>query len=367
MAYNSFSNGLSPDSYYFGNIIANYVITLVNLCVAINMSSINWISAVTLIFEMLSFNIFFPIYVALPVRKTYREYLKLMIFDIKFWLLYVIVIVFALFPRIIIKYYKSNYMPEDSDIYREIEKYHLEDHEGYNDLEKGDKIRYSVTEKLSQLDQHKVPQVPLSTSISPTGTGLPIIKEEEENVESGTGIGTGTGTETEAGKENKVSFYPSKYPESEIDESVVSGGYDESIYNEASVLFKRQSYTPSENGNLSLDRKHKAMSIRSSRSRRNNILKQGTSADGNAMSVIFMDNNEEYVNTGFAFAYNDEEELFNRSRSKNPLYKAKSVDDIYEDKRRKRHKNRRENFSYAGRRQSQPEFIFKPFTKLNEN
>jgi len=133
---------------------------------------------------------------------------------------------------------------------------------------------------------------------------------------------------------------------------------DHSMVNSANIL---PTFTPINGPSsvlpsyVSLDRRHRAMSIRSARSRRNNLLKQGTSADGQAMSVIFMDNNEEYVNTGFAFAYNDESEINRRSRKNNPLFKAKSVDEIYERKRKRRQRMQRKNNTYLTRRQSQPD------------
>ncbi|OUM63801.1 hypothetical protein PIROE2DRAFT_43155, partial [Piromyces sp. E2] len=113
-----FHDGVTPDLYYFGTIISCYVITLVNLFVAINMQSINWLSGVVLVVEILSFNIYFAIYAHLPFFK-YAVYLKFMLTDINFYALYALVLVVALFPRLMIKYIRVNYRPDDSDIYRE--------------------------------------------------------------------------------------------------------------------------------------------------------------------------------------------------------------------------------------------------------
>jgi len=92
------------------------------------------------------------------------------------------------------------------------------------------------------------------------------------------------------------------------------------------------------------------VSIRSNRSRRY------PPPNGRAMSVIFMDNNEEYVNTGFAFSYNDENEMIGRNRSKLPLIKASSMSYLYENQRKERHKRHLKTLSYASRRHSSTDF-----------
>jgi len=107
---------------------------------------------------------------------------------------------------------------------------------------------------------------------------------------------------------------------------------------------------PIVSGGISLERTQTALSVRSSRSRRRHHLRRGSSADGRALSVIFMDNNQEYVNTGFAFAYNDEKEMSLRNRKVNPLIKAKSLDELYENKRRRRQERHRKTLSFVNRK-----------------
>ncbi|OUM67612.1 hypothetical protein PIROE2DRAFT_30469, partial [Piromyces sp. E2] len=116
----SLKNGITADLYYFGNITANIVITLVNVCVGINMKSINRISAAVLLLEILSFNIYFFVYINLPFTKSLKDYLNYTFFDLKYWVIYVITIIVALYPRVYMKYVSATFFPDDSDIYREI-------------------------------------------------------------------------------------------------------------------------------------------------------------------------------------------------------------------------------------------------------
>jgi len=406
----NFNNGLTPDLYYFGTIISCYVITLVNLFVAVNMQSINWLSGLVLILEILSFNIYFSIYAHLPFLK-YAIYLKLMLSDINFYALYVLVIVLALFPRMMIKYIRINYFPDDSDIYREIEKYHLIDNDGYenledyaNELEQKVTVspinRYSMTTNLDNVEEedakhpemisvtidggaskynsYKTPRISVDVNNLPgrsnTYSALNSsdskkfrVDQNVTNLDNLIQNGETDGYESSFNMDTKnQSFFQSEasvYTSGKIlSISGISEEDDQSFVNSSNPLTPFTPITgPSQilpSSNMSLDRRRKTMSIRSARSRRNNILRQGTSADGQAMSVIFMDNNEEYVNTGFAFAYNDENEINLRSRSRrhNPLLKAKSVDEIYERRRKRRHnKMQRKNSTIIARRQSQPD------------
>jgi|GEM_PF-1557802 len=512
-----FSDGLDPDLYYFGCIISCYVITLVNLFVAINMKSINWISGLVLLLEIFSFLIYFSVYTNIPFFNFYNEYLKLMFLDIKFWCLYVIVLVLALYPRMLFKYVKTTFYPDDSDIYREIEKYHLaeEDNDDVDDDGNGngngnsngdgdyDNKYYCNYDDVDNNDNNKLnPKTSItnmanvisnigndSTSTTTLCSNLhrnsitPSTHEEEQltkrhsfsnSMEAGhstirTSLNYGGGgsyrnrnqklyieinpnldiksnnninNNNNNDNENIVSpgmnsiYSTKKFNKKDKMETVsysnqnitnmnqidlqneeniegntnsILGGYDSilsmeknpSIYHggenslsisgiieeeeeeekekekedKRSFNIRHKSslnpltpltpsiYTPSSSNNpntiyssnyMTIDRHHRAISIRSSKSRRNNILRQGSSADGQAMSVIFMDNNEEYINTGFAFSYNDENEIHRKTRKVNPLYKAKSVDEIYERRRNRRHKLNSKTPTMISRRQSQP-------------
>ncbi|ORX51857.1 phospholipid-translocating P-type ATPase [Piromyces finnis] len=421
----NFSNGLTSDLYYLGTIISCYVITLVNLFVAVNMQSINWLSGVVLLLEIMSFHIYFIVMANLPFAK-YATYLKFMFMDINFYALYVLVIVMALFPRFMIKYIRINYFPDDSDIYREIEKYHLVDEDGYdnftdytrepeqgptvipeeketsiNDVNEVNGINYttnhpemvsvtvengpkkSSTNLKSKYNSHKSSYITVDINNDAfkrnTFSGIANDESKKFKVKPGYSIQNVTnldqliqndeGAEGMAeASESSINIDTKYQPYNQSEISVFTNGKiisvssiseedDQSFMTTSNVLSPfTPLIEPSSSNTINHDRKRKTMSIRSSRSRRNNIMRQGTSADGQAMSVIFMDNNEEYVNTGFAFAYNDENELsYSRSRRKNPLLKAKSVDEIYERRRKRRHqKMRRKNSIIVSRHQSQP-------------
>jgi len=342
----------------------------------------------------------------------------------------VIVIVVALYPRMIIKYVRANYFPDDSDIYREIEKYHMVDGESLENL-------YDLTDELDQkVTVNTGVHYAVGTSVGneedarfntghSEGLSVPIdasgsvkkssnsiyystskyssyksprlgteLDEIYENEKSNTYSGAGV-TYADAIKRYKIepgystsnqnvtnldqlmqnedidgmeSAYGLEKRRSSIVQSEssvytsgklisISGVSDDDDFSTATSIHPTIPLTPLNTPSvifptscMTLDRKHKAMSIRSARSRRNNILKQGTSADGQAMSVIFMDNNEEYVNTGFAFSFNDENEMQRRSRRNNPLFKAKSVDEIYERRRKRRHKMQRKLSTSVARR-----------------
>ncbi|ORY56739.1 phospholipid-translocating P-type ATPase [Neocallimastix californiae] len=434
-----FKNGLDPDLYYFGCIISCYVITLVNIFVALNMKSINWISGVVLVIEIVSFLLYFMVYAHLPFFKFYNEYFKFMFTDIKFWCLYILVIVVALYPRIFFKYIKTTFYPGDSDIYREIEKYHLSvDDEGYDDdlcnycdeLEQKATVSpgkdYIIGTSLTSLQEEDQPPsynhtigsvVEVTQNLNKNSTFNSAIdysssyKSEgnevslNANIKSNT-ISVGVFPSFSIKKSNKdklndVVVNTSNQNITNLDQILqaedggeiiggASNGYEVStilggsqqMYQSATSVFTSLSgikeddhsynninsnnlLTPINNTNArsstirstygKVDPRHKAMSIRSAKSRRYNILRQGTSVDGQAMSVIFMDNNEEYVNTGFAFSYNDENEVRGRNRKANPLLKAKSVDEIYDDKKDKNLKLKNKTSSFVVRRQSQPE------------
>jgi len=451
----NFNHGRTPDLYYFGAIISCYVITLVNLFVAFNMRSVNWISGVVLVVEILSFNIYYAIYAHLPFFKYYSQYLKQMLTDLNFWALYVIVLFVALFPRVILKYARTNYRPEDSDIYREIEKYHMVDEEEGESVEniydhseeleqkltvstnvqfavgasggnvtspheegtryslhpsevsvtideegpkKSATMAYPPTNKYNSYKMSRISTEPgelyydneRSNTYSGTTylenikkfkgdqgysnvTNLDQLMQSEDNVVEGiiTSI-DGMDSNFEVNK-HRTSITPSEnsaYTTSKlISMSGVSDDDNTSGISPTTPITPITPITPL-NGTMmsfpgsysymTLDRKHKAMSIRSTRSRRNHLLRQGTSADGQAMSVIFMDNNEEYVNTGFAFSYNDENEMQRRNRRNNPLYKAKSVDEIYERRKKRRHKMQRKlSTSFARRSDPKDDSYFK--------
>ena len=431
----NFSHGRTPDLYYFGVVISCYVITLVNLFVAFNMKSVNWISGVVLVVEILSFNIYYAIYAHLPFFKFYSQYLRQMLTDLNFWSLYIIVLVVALFPRVILKYARINYRPEDSDIYREIEKYHMVDEENAD----------NIYDHPEELEQKLTVNTNIQFAVGTTG-GDVISPHEEDGPPSEVSV---TIDEDSPKKStmmmyspiNKYNSYKTSRFSAELGEvydyersNTYSGatylenikkfkmdqGYShpnqnvtnldqlmqgddnvegiitslEGIDSNFSINKHHTSITQSENsayttskllsvsgvsdddntsaiypttpitpitplngtmtfpGNsyMTLDSKYKTMSIRSARSRRLNMLRQGTSADGQAMSVIFMDNNEEYVNTGFAFSYNDENEMQRKSRRNNPLFKAKSVDEIYERRKKRRHKMQRKLSTSIARR-----------------
>jgi len=372
MRYTSFYNGLTVDMYYFGVVITNIVIVLVNLCVGVNMTSINWISGFVLILEILSFNIYFIVYTT--IRKMYRSYILLMFCDVKFWGLLVLVVVMALLPRVIIKYVKFNYTPTDSDIYREIEKYHM--------VNPGEEMIYnpSMEEEMIEVGgglEHKASRFSVVSSVSGVGFAE---KDYQSPISPVSPYESTSMFEPSETLQKKSSILSNKYsihkpsrislevsentnkfnPYSVINNSLSMISLDQQLpptpLEEGSLIDgegtdnKRQSFYQSEysmfNG-LSSERRRKAMSIRSSRSRRYNHFRHGTSADGQAMSVIFMDNDEEYVNTGFAFSYNDEDEIVGRRR-KNPLVKAKSVDEIYERRRKRRQDAYKKTLTFYG-------------------
>jgi len=381
-------NGLNIDMYYIGCIISNIVIVLVNLCVGVNMASINWISGVVLIIEIFSFNLYFVVYTLF--RRVYRHYLLLMLIDIRFWGLLVLVIFVSLLPRIIVKFVKSNYHPTDSDIYREIEKYHMivpgdEDLMMYNASVEEEMVeigggldhkpsRYSMVSSVSNIvggGKSQISPVSPVSLVSPASQqyeSTSMFAETSNSLHKKASIlsnrysihkSTRLSIEINDGKINRNNSYT---PLNDINLNMTNLDHvspqsqqiqeESSIFNESNdALDKRQSYYQSEysmyNENLTSERRRRAMSIRSARSRRINLLRQGTSADGQAMSVIFMDNNEEYVNTGFAFSYNDEDEMVGRRRN-NPLVKAKSVDEIYESRRKRRQYAYKKTLTFYG-------------------
>jgi len=351
-----FLNGINTDMYYFGLIVSNIVIVLVNLCVGVNMASVNWISGVVLILEIFSFNLYFVVYTVF--RRVYRHYLLYMFFDIKFWCLLFLVVFVALLPRIIIKYYKTNYRPTDSDIYREIEKHHM--------IVPGDDLIIPEEEMVEVGDlEHKLSRYSVGSTVnkdqmSPVSPVSPYESTSmfAENVNRRSSIlsnkysihkGSRVSLEINDGKLKRDSSYS---PLNNINLSMTNMTQSaQQQLEEGSIFYGNEANDTVDysiyNENISSERKRKAMSIRSARSRRNNILRQGTSADGQAMSVIFMDNNEEYVNTGFAFSYNDEDELVGRRR-RNPLVKAKSVDEIYERRRKRRQYAHKKTLTFYG-------------------
>ncbi|KAL6595192.1 phospholipid-translocating P-type ATPase [Neocallimastix sp. 'constans'] len=390
MIQSSFYNGLTTDMYYLGCVVANIVIVLVNLCVGVNMASINWISGVVLILEILSFNLYFLVYTIF--RKVFRNYIGLMFCDIKFWGLLILVNVIALFPRLIIKYIKVTYTPTDSDIYREIEKKHLRASYGKEEEGKGEgkgEMMYKssleeeeeeeIIEEEGYLD-HKFSHLStLSSSLSDLSS--PISLDPKDQVFPMSPISQ-EGNKGNMKMNNKSSSLLNKKHSMPLQKSKkvslenIEGknrfnlgmtNLDQSFHQTeegslnhstdfkeggGSKLDHRQSelsflYHNSTSNNTNYDltsseerrRRRRAISLRSSRSRYYTLLRQGTSADGKAMSVFFMDNNEEYVNTGFAFSYNDEDEIVRQQRRINPLVKAKSVDEIYEQRKKKKHQD----------------------------
>ncbi|ORX81203.1 phospholipid-translocating P-type ATPase [Anaeromyces robustus] len=416
----SFSDGLTTDLYYYGCIISCYVITLANLCVAVNMKSINWLSGVVLIVEVFSFSLYFVIYAHLPFIKFYKEYIKLMVTDLRFYTLYIIIIVVALFPRMVIKFVNAAFIPDDSDIYREIEKYHLadedddyiydytdeldqkmnnnippkysnnlninEDSNKSNSLRRYNSIENEINSKKSstfkdniynsfKLSKPKyniinnngtnITSTPLEvkrlnqdndSSLNQNVTNLDQLIQIDDNMDGSfiANIDNNIIPDNNINKGNLTINTNNKILIDEEDRSLLNAPGNQVVIHTPVSSIPGTLLT--NNSNFSLDIRNKTMSIRSARSRRNNLLRQGTSADGQAMSVIFMDNNEEYVNTGFAFAYNDENEMSRYTRKSNPLFKAKSVDEIYERRRNRRHnKLQRKASTYIVRRQSQPD------------
>jgi len=403
----SFQNGLNMDLYYFGNITANIVITLVNICVGLNMKSINWISAVVLLLEIFSFNIYFYIYINLPFRRLYKEYWHLMIWDVKYWAVYILTIVIALYPRIFIKFWKTTFMPDDSDIYREIEKYHLLDEEeeeeeymseqddektitqemiqippkimeekeqegeveGEEKLKGSDSIKSKLKEKVKVPD-HLIHMSSLSSQSSrksrhrkQPSDGINLINndlpEEEDDNNEGSNVDEDNKSSamdsTTTPKAQKIIFdingeaktNNASYIEGIKTQQPFSSQYSRHSdgLNYVSPMTPIMKATPTPR----IRKMQSAISIRSNRSRR-------YPANGRAMSVIFMDNNEEYVNTGFAFSYNDESEMISRNRSKLPLIKASSMSYLYDNQRKERHKHHLKTLSYASRRHSSTDF-----------
>jgi len=330
-----------------------------------------------------------------------------------------------------IKYIRINYFPDDSDIYREIEKYHMVDHDGYQ----------SIYDYPNDIDQQKVTTPSPELRISLVGNNSNVMEDNSSDLLAVTidgGFGPKKSSTLKSTGTNKFNSFKLTHPmDGLMDSNNKSNTYSHgdakkfkmnSDYNgpnitnldqlmqsddlmDTSGVFNydsantidmkhHHSYSQSEasgppskillslsgaseeddhssfaesynilspltpltgvsqvfpNSSMTLDAKRKTMSIRSAR--RAHHMRQGTSADGQAMSVIFMDNNEEYVNTGFAFAFNDENEISNRrTRRNNPLFKAKSVDEIYERRRKRRHqKMSRKNSTIVARRPSQPD------------
>jgi len=388
----SLKNGLTADLYHFGNIITNIVITLVNLCVGVNMKSINWISAMVLILEILSFNIYFVVYINLPFSKNLKAYLRYTFCDSKYWAIYLITIVIALYPRVLIKYIKTTFFPDDSDIYREIEKYNLIDEEDKcyelenQEEEEVEEVDIKNEKVLNQLD-HMPSHVSMKSRISQGGISIitSVVPEEEEeeemygeeklssilpptiNLDNKSSINQKNCIKSSTYsiyKDQNISvdindgdisinkiqnnYEPSKH--SSINSDIFEENDSQHLVNHISTMTP---LTPLTFDTPKLEKKHTSLSIRSGRSRRHH-LKKGSTLDGRAMSVIFMDNNEEHVNTGFAFAYNDEEEIVNQGRHINPLVKAKSVDAIYENRRKKRHDRHLSTMSFVSKKNDSP-------------
>ncbi|KAL6625442.1 phospholipid-translocating P-type ATPase [Neocallimastix californiae] len=404
-----FSDGLDPDLYYFGCIISCYVITLVNLFVAINMKSINWISGLVLLLEIFSFLIYFSVYTNIPFFNFYNEYLNNIGNDsTSTTTLCSNLHRNSITPstheeeQLTKRHSFSNSMEAGHSTIRTSlnyggggsyrnrnQKLYIEinpnldiksnnninnnnNNDNENIVSPGMNSIYS-TKKFNKKDKMET----VSYSNQNITNMNQIDLQNEENIEGNTNSILG-GYDSILSMEKNPSIYHggenslsiSGIIEEEEEEEKEKEKEDKRSFNirHKSSLnpltpLTPSIYTPSSSNNpntiyssnyMTIDRHHRAISIRSSKSRRNNILRQGSSADGQAMSVIFMDNNEEYINTGFAFSYNDENEIHRKTRKVNPLYKAKSVDEIYERRRNRRHKLNSKTPTMISRRQSQP-------------
>jgi hypothetical protein len=126
LAYNNTSvhpNGYNPNLHETTGVMAMAAVFSVNLFVGLNMYSIPFVAAFGIVFSAFSLAMFLPIYSLLP--ESLHRFSSILFWESSMYFTVLLCVVLCLLPRVIVKYYQTNYRPNDIQILREIVKYKL--------------------------------------------------------------------------------------------------------------------------------------------------------------------------------------------------------------------------------------------------
>lgn len=118
------NDGYDVPLYEWSTVIAYSSVLCANLFVGLNVRAYPWWMVAAILIGPIVFNIFAPVYAALPPNTSWNSYGNnyYLYYSFIFWMGGIFAIVLSLLPRFIYRYVQENYYPHDLDILRYTDK-----------------------------------------------------------------------------------------------------------------------------------------------------------------------------------------------------------------------------------------------------